>query len=217
MPPNHLILCCPLLLFPRIRVFSNESALRIRWPKYWSLSFSISSSNEHTYTYTYTYTCTGCAGSLLLRRLFLVAGSGSYSPVTVLRLLTAVTFLTVERGLSGTWAQKLAPGSSAQAQKLQRTGLVVPQHVGSSQTRDQTHVSCIGRQILYHWATREALHGQPYITSHSQGNGPAITFAIECNNQGSDSLIVSTDPSQDQRERIKSDMCTRGQESWGPS
>ena len=52
VPSNHLILCCPLLLlpsiFPRIRIFSNESALRIRWPKYWSFSFNISPSNEHT-------------------------------------------------------------------------------------------------------------------------------------------------------------------------
>ena len=51
MPYNHLILCYPLLLlpalFPRIRVFSNESALCIRWPKYWSFSFSISPSSEH--------------------------------------------------------------------------------------------------------------------------------------------------------------------------
>ena len=50
MPSNHLILCHPLLLtssiFPNIRVFSNESALRMRWPKYWSFSFSISPSNE---------------------------------------------------------------------------------------------------------------------------------------------------------------------------
>ena len=50
MPSNHLILCRPLLLlpsiFPSIRVFSNESVLRIRWPKYWSFSFSISPSNE---------------------------------------------------------------------------------------------------------------------------------------------------------------------------
>ena len=51
MPSNHLILCHPLLLlpsiFPSIRVFSNESALRIRWPKYWSFSFNISHSSEH--------------------------------------------------------------------------------------------------------------------------------------------------------------------------
>ena len=49
MPSNHLVLCHPLLLhlfFPSIRVFSNESALLIRWPKYWSFSFSISPSNE---------------------------------------------------------------------------------------------------------------------------------------------------------------------------
>ena len=50
MLSNYLILCRPLLLpsiFPSIRVFSNESALRIRWPKYWSFSFNISPSNEH--------------------------------------------------------------------------------------------------------------------------------------------------------------------------
>ena len=52
MPSNHLIFCRPLLLlpsiFPSIRVFSNESALRIRWPKYWSFSFSICPSNEYS-------------------------------------------------------------------------------------------------------------------------------------------------------------------------
>ena len=52
MPSNHIILCCPLLLqpsvFPSIRVFSNESILCIRWPKYWSFSFSISPSNEYS-------------------------------------------------------------------------------------------------------------------------------------------------------------------------
>ena len=52
MPPNHLILSCPLLLlpsiFPSIRVFSNEPALRMRWPKYWSFSFYISPSSEHS-------------------------------------------------------------------------------------------------------------------------------------------------------------------------
>ena len=52
MPSNHPILCCPLLLpssvFPSIRIFSNESVLRIRWPKYWSFSFNISPSNEYS-------------------------------------------------------------------------------------------------------------------------------------------------------------------------
>ena len=52
MPSNHLIRCCPLLLppsiFPSIKVFSNESVLPIRWPKYWSFSFSISLSNEYS-------------------------------------------------------------------------------------------------------------------------------------------------------------------------
>jgi len=51
-PSNHLILCCPLLLlpsiFPSTRVFSNESVLHIRWPKYWSYSFNISPSNEYS-------------------------------------------------------------------------------------------------------------------------------------------------------------------------
>ena len=52
MPSNHLVLCHPLLLLPSvfssIRVFSNESALHVRWPKYWSFSFSISHSNEYS-------------------------------------------------------------------------------------------------------------------------------------------------------------------------
>ena len=52
MPSSHLILCCPLLLlpsiFPSIRIFSNESVPHIRWPKYWSFSFSISPSNEYS-------------------------------------------------------------------------------------------------------------------------------------------------------------------------
>ena len=51
MPSNHLIICCPLLLlpyiFPSIRVFSDESTLHIKWPKYWSFSFNISPSNEY--------------------------------------------------------------------------------------------------------------------------------------------------------------------------
>ena len=58
MPSNHLMLCCPLLflpsIFPSIRVFSNESALRIRWPNYWSFSFNISPSNEYSGLISFT-------------------------------------------------------------------------------------------------------------------------------------------------------------------
>ena len=68
MPSNHLILCRPLLLLPpippSIRVFSNESALRIRWPKYWSFSFSISPSNEQPGLLIYD----GLVGSLCSAR-----------------------------------------------------------------------------------------------------------------------------------------------------
>ena len=61
MPSNYLILCSPLLLlpsiFPSIRVFSNESALCIRWPKYWSFSFNISPSNEHSGLISFRMDC----------------------------------------------------------------------------------------------------------------------------------------------------------------
>ena len=61
MPSNHLILCCPLFLlpsiFPSIRVFSKESVLCIRWPKYWNFSFSISPSNEYSGLISFTIDC----------------------------------------------------------------------------------------------------------------------------------------------------------------
>ena len=61
MPSNHLNLCHPLLflpsIFPRIRVFSNESALPIRWPKYWSFSFNISPSNEYSELISFRTDC----------------------------------------------------------------------------------------------------------------------------------------------------------------
>ena len=61
MLSNHLILCCPLLLlpsiFPSIRVFANESFLHIRWPKYWSISFSISPSNEYSGLISFRMDC----------------------------------------------------------------------------------------------------------------------------------------------------------------
>ena len=61
MPSDHLILCCPCLLLPSvfssIRVFSNESVLRIRWPKYWSFSFSINPSNEYSGLISWLISC----------------------------------------------------------------------------------------------------------------------------------------------------------------
>ena len=61
MPSNHLSLCCPILLlpsiFPSIRVFSDESPLHIRWPKYWSFSFNISPSNEYSELISYRMDC----------------------------------------------------------------------------------------------------------------------------------------------------------------
>ena len=68
MPSNHLILCCPPLfppsIFPSIRVFSKESVLHIRWPKYWSFSFSISPSNEYSGLISFRFDCLAVQGNL---------------------------------------------------------------------------------------------------------------------------------------------------------
>ena len=74
MPSNHLILCCPLLLLPSIffsiRVFSNESVLHIRWPKYWSFSFNISPSNEHPGLISFRMGCLDLLAVKGLSRVF---------------------------------------------------------------------------------------------------------------------------------------------------
>ena len=86
----------------------------------------------------------------------LVAASGGYSPVAVRGLLTVLAFLVVKHRLYSTGASiAVAPRPRAQAQSL-CMGLVTLWHVGSSQTRDQTRVSCTGRWILDHWAIRKA-------------------------------------------------------------
>ena len=93
-----------------------------------------------------------CAGSSL-------DAEGALSSCSA-RASHCVASLVVERRLEGPWAQQLQlPGSWLQAQQLWRAGLVAPRHVGSSWFRDRTRVSCIGRRILYYWATREAHHG----------------------------------------------------------
>ena len=74
MPPNHLILCCPLFLlpsvFPTIRVFSGELALRIRWPKYWSFSCSISPSSEYSRLICFRMDCFDLLAVQRLSRVF---------------------------------------------------------------------------------------------------------------------------------------------------
>ena len=82
MPSNYLILCCPLLLppsiFPSIRVFSNESTVRIRHPKYWSFSFSISPSNEHSGLISFRIDCFDLlAAQGILKSLFQHNSKGS--------------------------------------------------------------------------------------------------------------------------------------------
>ena len=82
---------------------------------------------------------------------------GKSGLVVVPGLLTAVASLSAQHRFWGTWASVAAvPGARAQAQWLWCMGSVAPWLVGSSQIRDQTHVSCTGRRILYHGATREA-------------------------------------------------------------
>ena len=74
MPSIHLILCCPLLfppsIFPSIRIFCNESVLHIRWPKYWSFSFSISPSNEYLGLTSFRWTGSISLQSKGLSRVF---------------------------------------------------------------------------------------------------------------------------------------------------
>ena len=97
MPSNHLILCHPLLLpsiFPSIRVFSNESALHIRWTKYWSFSFNISPSNEHSGLDVHLgWTCSISLQSKGPSRVFIVQLSHPYLTTGKTVALTRWTFV----------------------------------------------------------------------------------------------------------------------------
>ena len=111
------------------------------------------------------------------RGFSLVVESRAYSLVVVLRLLLAVAAFVVEHGLWGMQDSVVGlVGSRAQAQQLWHTGLVAPQHVGSSQTRDRTRVCCIDRQILYHWATREALFFSIYVPTILKYTYPQVVL-----------------------------------------
>ena len=93
----------------------------------------------------------------MLHGLFSSCGDWGLLCVAVLGLLTAAASRVVERRFRGAQAQYVQlPGSGGQAQQVWSAGSVPPAHMGSSQIRDGTLVSCIGRRTLYHWATREA-------------------------------------------------------------
>ena len=132
-PSNHLVLCCPLLLlpsiFPSIRVFSNESALHIRWPKYWNFSFSISLSNEYSGLISFRIDCfdllavQGTLKSLLqhhsskasiLRRsaFFMVLLSHPYVTIGKTIALTRQTFVGKVMSLLFTVLSRLVIGYS---------------------------------------------------------------------------------------------------------
>ena len=143
MPSSHLILCRPLLLlpsfFPGIRVFSSESALCIRWPKYWSFSFSLSLPHfKKVFVYFWLRWVFVAA-----RRLPLVVVSRGCS----LAVVEDSFFWWLLLGNTDSRACRL--------QRLRYTGLVAPWHAESSWTRDRTYVPCIGRQVLSYRTTRK--------------------------------------------------------------
>ena len=135
MPSNHLILCHPLLLppsiFPSIRVFSSESALRIRWPKYWSFSFSISPSNEYSGLISFRMEWTD-----------LLAFQGT--------LKSLLQHHSSKASILRHSADCSLPGSSVhgilQARILE--GVAISFSRGSSRPRDRTQVSLIGGRLF---------------------------------------------------------------------
>ena len=111
----------------------------------------------------------GCVGSSVRARAFSSCGKQGLLFVAVHGLLMAVASLVAEHRLQARGLQQLClAGSRAQAQQLWRTGLVAPQHVGSSRTRARTRVPCIGWRILNHCTTREA-RGTLSNPSHGPG------------------------------------------------
>ena len=130
MPSRHLILCCPLLLLPpippSIRVFSNESVLHIRWPKYWSFSLSISPSNEHPRLVSFR-----------MDWLDLLAVQGTFKSLlqhhsSKTSILRCSAFFTVQ--LSHPYM------TTGKTIVLTRRTLAFPFSRGSSQPRDRTQV-----------------------------------------------------------------------------
>ena len=153
MPSNHLILCRPLLLlpsiFPSIRVFTNESVLHIRWPKYCSFSFSTSTSNEYS-------------GLIAFRMdwLVLLAVQGTLKTLGLVRhfwgtpgVMNVLSHSVMSNCVTPWIIAHQAPLSMGFSRQEYRSGLPFPSPEDLLGPRPRDHilyVSCIGRQILYH-------------------------------------------------------------------
>ena len=173
MPSNHLILCLPLLLSPSvflsIRIFSGESALRIRWPKYWSFSFSISHFNEYSGLTSFRIdwfdllAVQGTLKSLLQRHsvkasilgpsaLFMVPLSHPY--MLTWKTMRACVLSRFSRVRLFATMDCSPPGSSVQGILQARIleWVAISSSRRSSQPRDRAHISdlsCTGRWVLY--------------------------------------------------------------------
>ena len=165
MPSNHLILCHPLILlpsiFPSIRVFSNESVLCIRWPKYWSFSFSISPSNEYLGLTSFRMdwfdllAVQGTLKSLLQHhnsKASILWDSAFFMGPTLTTINESETKwkLLSRVQLFATPCTYTVHGI-LQARMLE--WVAFPFSRGSSQLRDRTHVSCIEGRFFTSWAT----------------------------------------------------------------
>ena len=143
----HYFQCCLFVPFP-----PTESHLpMVYFPPF-------SQNRLFIYFHSFIHLFRAALGLCCYARAFSSCGKWGLLFIAVLGLLIVVASLVVENGLQACGLQQLwHAGPRAQAQQLWRTGLAAPRHVGSSWTRAQTRVPCIGRRILNHCATREVL------------------------------------------------------------
>ena len=154
MPSNHFIFHQPLLLppsiFPSIRVFSNESVFRIRWPKYWSFSFGVSASNEYSVLISFKTDWLDLLAVQGTLKSFLkhhsLKASILHLPPNYLYNIPWLFIVCYKASLSM---------GVLQARILEWVAMLAS--MGSSQIRDKTQVSCIAGKFFTSWATREAL------------------------------------------------------------
>ena len=206
MPSSHLILYRPLLLLPPIppslRVFSNESTLHIRWPKYWSFSFSISPSNEHPGLISFRMDCLDLLAVQGTLKSLLQHHSSKASIFRCSAFFTVQLshpYMTTGKTTALSWhnskrkkyiyivkvAQSLPtlcnPMDYAVCGLFQvriQEWVAFPYSRGSSQPRDQAHVSCIADRFFTDWAIRETHNSKNW--PQRKGNTSTLKLKINC-------------------------------------